>query len=128
MRCGDSAALTDFLTGQITTFDMKQLSNSNNSVTHIANPSAFVATMLPKITVKAAGMRPEPTTITRVLRHRATGLYFCNGHWTKNPFQATEFIDSVEAAQTCARHGLTQVDLSMHLGKSAHDFFNTPMR
>jgi len=115
--------------------DMNQMLNSNHNVTQAAampsrveNRSDFVAPIFPRVTGKATGMRPGPTTITRVLRHRVTGLYFCDGHWTQDPFQATDFADGLEAAQACVRYGLTQVELSMHLGKCAHDFFNTTLR
>ena len=91
------------------------------------NPSAFIATMLsPMATKPTHGQRTR--TITRLLRHRGTGLYFCNGQWTQDPLLATDFVDCLEAVQACVRYGLTQVDLCMHLGTGSHDFFSTPLR
>ncbi|PWU18589.1 MAG: hypothetical protein C5B50_08720 [Verrucomicrobia bacterium] len=64
----------------------------------------------------------------RLLRHRASREYFKSGAWTRNPHEAETFSDIVEAAQVCARYGLSDVELALRLDPGAEDVFCTPLR
>lgn len=67
-------------------------------------------------------------TCKRLLRQRGSDEYFKDGGWTNNPDEADSFCDVVEAAETCARHGLTDVELAVRLDAHASDVFCTPLR
>ena len=67
-------------------------------------------------------------TVKRLLRQRGSEEYFRDGHWTNNPDEADSFCDVVEAAETCARYGLTGVELAVRLDAHACDVFCTPIR
>ena len=66
--------------------------------------------------------------VKRLLRSCATQEYFKDDGWTRNPDEAREFCDSVEAAETCARHGLNGVELILSYNGGATEVFCTPMR
>ena len=66
--------------------------------------------------------------IKRFLRHRSSLEYFKAGGWTINPEEADSFSDIVEAAQTCARYGLNDVELALRYEARASDVFCTPLR
>ena len=70
----------------------------------------------------------EDLTIKRVLRHRSSREYFKNGGWTSDPGEADSFADVVEVAQTCARYGLSDVELALRYGSAVEDLFCTPIR
>lgn len=66
--------------------------------------------------------------IRRVLRRRETREYFKDGGWTQDPAEAETFSDVLEAAETCTRYGLDNVELALRYEASAADFFCTPIR
>lgn len=69
------------------------------------------------------------SNMKRLLRRRASREYFKSGGWTKNPGEADNFSDVVEAAQTCARYGLSDVELALRLDpQDGEDIFCTPLR
>ena len=68
------------------------------------------------------------SNMKRFLRRRASREYFKNGGWTNNPEEADTFCDVVEAAQTCARYGLSDVELALRCDARASDVFCTPLR
>jgi hypothetical protein len=65
--------------------------------------------------------------IKRLLRHRHSQAYFTDGGWTNDPAQAESFADIVQAAQTCADYGLSDVELALCFEPGA-DVFCTPLR
>jgi hypothetical protein len=67
-------------------------------------------------------------TVKRLLRNTDSQKYFKDGDWTNNPEEADSFSDVVEAAEICAQHGLTGVELAVRLDAQACDVFCTPMR
>ncbi len=77
---------------------------------------------------KAVGELHPTRAIRRLVRHRATRQYYKEGGWTLNPDEATEFLDALEAAQLCARHRLTDVELALWVGSGDCEIFCTPMR
>ncbi len=68
------------------------------------------------------------TTIKRFLRHKASREYFKDGGWTANPAEANSFNDALEAAETCVRYGLNDVELALRYEKSLCDLFCTSLR
>jgi len=72
--------------------------------------------------------REREQTVKRLLRHRDSQQYFKDGGWTYNPEEADSFDDIVHAAETCARHGLTDVELALRLDAQASDVFCTSLR
>ncbi len=70
----------------------------------------------------------QDQTVKRVLRHRSSREYFKNGGWTSNPEEADSFDDVVQVAQTCARYGLSDVELALRYAAAGHDLFCTPIR
>ena len=66
--------------------------------------------------------------VWRLLRRRGTQEYFKDDGWTSDPAEARAFSDVVEAAEICARHGLTDVELILRVDVAASDVFCTPMR
>jgi len=70
----------------------------------------------------------EDKPIKRVLRHRTSAAYFKNGGWTPNPEEAYSFSDVVEAAETCARYGLSDVELALRYDAAAADLFCVTLR
>jgi hypothetical protein len=114
---------------------MKHSPVMNSDVTTIEPSVAMAQTapdavtlMFPKLSGPSAPATKDTRTIRRLVRHRVTRLYFNEAGWTPDPLQATVFFDVLEAAQTCARRGLTDVELALHLGAGALDFFSTPLR
>ncbi len=67
-------------------------------------------------------------TIKRYLRHRSSREYFKSGSWTSDPEDADNFSDVVEVAQTCARYGLSDVELALRYASGGPDVFCTPIR
>ena len=67
-------------------------------------------------------------TVKRFLRHQDSQQYFKDGGWTYDPEEADSFEDVVDAAEACARHGLTRVELALRLDAQASDVFCTTMR
>jgi len=72
------------------------------------------------------GSHPKP--VKRLLRRCATQEYFKGDGWTNNPDEAQAFSDIVEAAEICARHQLSGVELTLRYSGVATDVFCTPMR
>ncbi len=70
----------------------------------------------------------QDQTIKRFVSHRSSREYFKNGGWTTNPQEADCFSDAVEAAQVCARYGLSDVELALRYASATHDVFCTPIR
>jgi hypothetical protein len=66
--------------------------------------------------------------IKRVLRHQGSREYFKDGAWTQDPGDASNFTDVVEAAEICARYGLSNVELALRYESAANDVFCTPIR
>ena len=67
-------------------------------------------------------------TIKRVLRHKRSQEYFKDGGWTDNPNEADCFSDAVEVAETCARYGLSDVELALRFESAGCDVFCTSIR
>jgi hypothetical protein len=66
--------------------------------------------------------------IKRLLRRRASRDYFRQGGWTPRPEEAQSFSDVVEAVETCARYGLSDVELALRYETGSCDLFCTPIR
>ncbi len=65
--------------------------------------------------------------IRRFLRRSGSGNYFKDGGWTDNPDEATSFSDAVEAAETCIRYRLTDVELALRYEQGSSDVFCTQL-
>jgi hypothetical protein len=70
----------------------------------------------------------EDKPIKRVLRHRSSSAYFKDGGWTHKLEEAHSFSDVVEAAETCARYGLSDVELALRYDAAATDLFCVSLR
>lgn len=70
----------------------------------------------------------EDKPVKRVLRHRSSAAYFKDGGWTHNLEEAHSFSDVVEAAETCARYGLSDVELALRYDAAATDLFCVSLR
>ncbi len=70
----------------------------------------------------------EDRTVKRFLRHRSSREYFKHGSWTSDPAEADSFSDVVEVAETCAKYGLSDVELTLRYGSAGHDLFCTTIR
>jgi hypothetical protein len=71
----------------------------------------------------------QDSNMKRLLRRRSSREYFKSGSWTKNPGEADNFSDVVQAAETCARFGLSDVELALRFDPHAKDdIFCTPLR
>ncbi len=77
---------------------------------------------------KSLDTTAQDRTIKRVLRHRSSREYFKDGGWTSDPAQANSFSDVVEVAETCARYGLSDVELALQYDPGGCDVFCTPIR
>jgi hypothetical protein len=80
------------------------------------------------MSAKLLDLSAQEKTIRRFLRHRASREYFKEGGWTANPTEAKNFSDVVEAAETCVRYGLNNVELALRYDEAPGDLFCTPMR
>ena len=67
-------------------------------------------------------------TVTRLVRSRTTQRFYSGRGWTENPQEATKFADVLEAAETCARHKLVNVELAVRLSANGSDLFCTLIR
>jgi hypothetical protein len=70
--------------------------------------------------------RGKHTPVKRLLRRRGSKHYFNGDGWTANVDEAKNFSDVIEAAETCARHGLIDVEVTLHLERC--EVFCTPLR
>jgi hypothetical protein len=78
----------------------------------------------------ARKIKKHPTTeipVRRLLRRKGSGEYFRDGGWTTDPNEARNFSDALEVAETCARVGLSGVELTLRLGSGTSDVFCTPI-
>lgn len=66
--------------------------------------------------------------IKRLLRRQNTHEYFKEDGWTNDPAEAKCFLDVIEVAETCARCGLDDVELTLRMDARACDFFCTRVR
>lgn len=66
--------------------------------------------------------------IKRLLRRRDSREYFKDNGWTHNPSEARSFSDVLEAAETCVRLGLSNVELTLRVNSNASDLFCTAIR
>jgi hypothetical protein len=73
-------------------------------------------------------LNPAEKPMKRLLRRRDSREYFRAGGWTTNPEEAESFGDVLEAAEVCARYGLTDVELSLCFEAGAEDVFCTGIR
>ena len=80
------------------------------------------------MSAKTINGNDQESTIKRLLRHRSSLAYFKDGDWTHNPTEANSFSDVVEAAETCARYGLSDVEIALRLESSTCDVFCTQLR
>ena len=80
------------------------------------------------MSAKVLNVFTREQTVKRFLRHKESQQYFKDGGWTHDPEEADTFDDVVEAAETCARHGLTEVELALRLDAQASDVFCTSIR
>ena len=69
----------------------------------------------------------QEQTVKRLLRRIDTAEYFNGDGWTENPAEAQIFCDALEAASTCARLKLTNVELALRVESGACDVFCTSM-
>jgi hypothetical protein len=67
-------------------------------------------------------------SVKRLLRHRQSRAYFCNGQWTRNPEEADNFPDVVRVAEACVQYGLSDVEMALRLQTANCDLFCTPIR
>jgi len=74
------------------------------------------------------GGNGQEQAVRRVLRHNDSREYFKDGGWTSNPSEANCISDAVEAAEACARYGLSDVELALRYDFAACDVFCTPIR
>ena len=65
--------------------------------------------------------------VKRLLRRKDTKQYFNGDGWTDDPAQAQTFSDVLEAASTCSRFKLTNVELALRVEPGACDVFCTQM-
>ncbi|HYG34010.1 MAG TPA: hypothetical protein VEC99_04455 [Clostridia bacterium] len=70
----------------------------------------------------------EKQDIKRLLRRRGSREFFKGDGWTENPDEARDYSDVLEAAETCVRYGLNDVELALRMGTQASDFFCTRIR
>ncbi len=70
----------------------------------------------------------EPLAIKRLLRRQNSREFFKGDGWTDNPEEAQTYGDALEAAETCVRNGLSDVELALRIGTNACDFFCTHLR
>ena len=73
---------------------------------------------------QTAGAQP----VRRFLRHRASRAYFKDGGWTPDPAEANTFCDVLEVAETCARYGLSDVEVALRYEATSCDLFCTTLR
>jgi hypothetical protein len=66
-------------------------------------------------------------TLRRLLRSRSTQAYFSHGGWTSSPEEAEGFPGAMEAAQSCARYGLNDMELVLRVEDSQLDAFCAPL-
>jgi hypothetical protein len=78
--------------------------------------------------VAIANFNTREQTVRRRLRRQNTRQYFKEDGWTENPEEAKCFSDALEAAETCARCGLSDVELALQMGSPASELFCTPVR
>src|SRR6267378_5039781 len=57
----------------------------------------------------------QPKPVRRFIRHHITRQYLKGAGWTLDPNEATDLLDSLEAAQVCAQYKLTNVELAIRL-------------
>jgi len=69
----------------------------------------------------------QEQAVKRLLRHKDTAKYFNGDGWTEDPAQAETLFDVLEAAATCKRFKLTNVELALRVEPGACDVFCTPM-
>ena len=65
--------------------------------------------------------------IRRLVRRRQSEDYFTGSGWTKDPDQARSFANSLEAAQTCLRHGLVDMEMVLRVVGGSSDLFCTDL-
>ena len=80
------------------------------------------------MSAKALNGQDAGTSMKRLLRRRSSREYFKAGSWTINPEEADSFTDIVEAAETCVRYGLSDVELALRHKPKASDVFCTQLR
>jgi hypothetical protein len=66
--------------------------------------------------------------VRRLLRLQNSEQYFKDDGWTTNPDEARSFADALEAAETCARYHLSDVELTLRFDSRAGDVFKTKIR
>ncbi len=69
----------------------------------------------------------QPQAVKRLLRRNHSGEFFAEDGWTSNPEKAKTYTNVLEAAESCARHRLSQVELTLRLEVRGPDLFCTPM-
>jgi len=68
-----------------------------------------------------------PKPVCRFVRHNLTRKYLKGAGWTLDPNQATNLVDSLQAAQICSQYKLTNVELAIRLKPAAGDIFSIPL-
>ncbi len=68
----------------------------------------------------------ERQPVKRLLRCRSSQEYFNGEGWTANADEAKTFADVIEVAEACARHGLSDVEVALHVERC--EVFCTPLR
>ncbi|HVV70020.1 MAG TPA: hypothetical protein VHI52_00585 [Verrucomicrobiae bacterium] len=80
------------------------------------------------MTAKKISGTAEQLPIKRLLRRTSSLDYFRPDGWTSRPEEAHSFSDVVEAVETCARYGLSNVELALRYETGSCDLFCTPIR
>jgi hypothetical protein len=80
------------------------------------------------MTAKKMNGSLEQNAIWRVLRRTTSRDYFTPDGWTNRPEEAHHFSDVVEVVETCARYGLSNVELALRYEAGSCDLFCTPIR
>lgn len=66
--------------------------------------------------------------VQRVLRRKHSQEYFTGTGWTHNLEEARFFQDCLEAAQTCAHCGLSEVEMVLRVKDGTSDLYCTEVR
>ena len=67
----------------------------------------------------------QQQAVRRLLRRKDTSQYFDGNGWTDDPARAQMFSDALEAASTCGRFKLTNMELALRVEPGACDVFCT---
>ena len=69
----------------------------------------------------------QAQAVKRLLRRNGSSEFFKEDGWTNNPDEAKTYCDVLEAADACARHRLSNMELALRIEPRACDLFCTPI-